>query len=158
MELRTITNAENQQMKTIIQADLKMNGLAQPGSVYFDPEIDNLTQTYQQMSPAAYWILVDGLQVVGGVGIAPYPDQPQTCELQKLYLSADYQGQGLSKILMDHALAYARAHYQQCYLETHDNLIAAWHLYEKYEFEPLAGPLGSGAHSLMNRWYIRDLQ
>ena len=36
-------------------------------------------------------------EVVGGVGIAPFNEQAQVCELQKLYLSPKAQGLGLSK-------------------------------------------------------------
>lgn len=157
MELRPITTADNAQMKMIIQTDLKAYGLDLPGTVYFDPEIDDLYHAYQGLENGAYWILAEGTQVVGGIGIAPYPEHPGVCELQKLYLLNSYQGQGLSKRLMDHALAYAQKHYQTCYIETHTALVAAWHLYEKYGFQPLPTALGQGAHSVMNRWYLRAL-
>ncbi|MFD1672348.1 GNAT family N-acetyltransferase [Agrilactobacillus yilanensis] len=155
MTLRRITPADNAAMKQIIQADLKANDLALPGTVYFDPEIDDLYQAYQNLENSAYWVLSYEGQVVGGVGIAPYPDYPGVCELQKLYLDAAYQGRGLSKTLMAQALDYGAKHYEICYLETHSNLVAAWHLYEKYDFQPLTQPLGSGAHSVMNRWYVK---
>lgn len=157
MDLRQITPADNQQMQAIIQTDLKAYGLDLPGTVYFDPEIKALYQTYQKITNGTYWVLVDGPKVIGGIGIAPYPGYPGTCELQKLYLLNSYQGQGLSKRLMTQALTYAKAHYQVCYIETHDALVAAWHLYESYGFEKLAKPLGQGAHSVMNRWYTKTL-
>ncbi len=88
----------------------------------------------------------DGV-VVGGVGVAAWPGSEDTCELQKLYVSADRRGLGLGRRLLERALAFAGEHYRRCYLETHSSLEAACGLYRSAGFEFLDAPLPGGEHS-----------
>lgn len=98
----------------------------------------------------------DGI-VVGGVGIAAWPGSEDTCELQKLYVSADRRGLGLGRRLLERALAFAGEHYRRCYLETHSSLEAACGLYRSAGFEFLDGPLPGGEHSAMDMWAVKEV-
>jgi putative acetyltransferase len=157
MIIREIKKGDNAKVKEIIQDSLKSLGLAIPGSAYFDPQLNDLHQYYNNLKHANYWVVeLDG-EVVGGIGIAPFSEQDKVCELQKLYLSPKTQGLGLSKKLMETALSFASKHYEKCYLETMHKLKTACILYEKFGFTLLQEPLPGSEHSAMDAWYLKDL-
>lgn len=96
-------------------------------------------------------------EVVGGVGIAAFGQKTWICELQKLYITPEAQGMGLSKELMKVALDFAKEHYTHCYLETLKKLQAANLLYIKLGFQQLERPLDGSEHNAMDAWYIKEL-
>ena len=157
MIIQEIKKEDNAKVKEIIQDSLESLGLAVPGSAYFDPQLNDLYQYYNNLKHANYWVVeLDG-EVVGGIGIAPFSEQDKVCELQKLYLSPKVQGLGLSKKLMETALSFASKHYEKCYLETIHELKTACILYEKFGFTLLQEPLPGSEHSAMDAWYLKDL-
>lgn len=82
---------------------------------------------------------------------------PNTAELQKLYLSDMAHGSGLSYKLIELIENTARnMGYGQIYLETHDNLAAAIHVYEKSGYKEIERP-SAVVHSSMNRFYLKEL-
>lgn len=82
-------------------------------------------------------------------------DKKGVCELQKLYIKAAHLGQGYSRKLMDRALAFAKLHYDKCYLETMAELSVANQLYIKYGFEKLTAPLEGAEHHTMDTWFLK---
>lgn len=157
MIIQEIKKEDNAKVKEIIQDSLESLGLAVPGSAYFDPQLNDLYQYYNNLKHANYWVVeLDG-EVVGGIGIAPFSEQDKVCELQKLYLSPKVQGLGISKKLMETALSFASKHYEKCYLETMHELKTACILYEKFGFTLLQEPLPGSEHSTMDAWYLKDL-
>lgn len=156
MLIREIKATDNNILKQIIQTSLQDLDLAIEGTAYFDPQLDHLSDYYQNLQHAAYWVVELNQKVVGGIGIAPLEAIPSTCELQKLYLSSEAQGLGFSKGLMKTALSFASQHYEACYLETNHNLKTACVLYEKFDFKLLNSPLSKTGHIAMDRWYIKS--
>jgi putative acetyltransferase len=157
MIIREIKKEDNAKVKEIIQNSLKSLGLAIPGTAYFDPQLNDLHQYYTNLKHANYWVVEMEGEVVGGIGIAPFNEHDNVCELQKLYLTPKTQGLGLAKKLMETALSFASQHYAKCYLETQHELKAACKLYEKFGFTLLPEPLLGSEHSAMNAWYIKPL-
>ena len=158
MYIREIEEKDNQTMEHIIKRSLESFELNIPGTAYFDPELSRLAQFYKNQANANYWVVVNEQdEVVGGVGIAPFGQKEGICELQKLYISPEAQGKGLSKELMKVALDFAMEHYSYCYLETLEKLKTANLLYIKLGFEPLEKPLDGSEHSAMDAWYIKEL-
>lgn len=157
MIMREIKKEDNAKVKEIIQNSLKSLGLAIPGTAYFDPQLNDLHQYYTNLKHANYWVVEMEGEVVGGIGIAPFNEHDNVCELQKLYLTPKTQGLGLAKKLMETALSFASQHYAKCYLETQHELKAACKLYEKFGFTLLPEPLLGSEHSAMNAWYIKPL-
>ncbi|GMA07926.1 N-acetyltransferase [Tetragenococcus halophilus subsp. flandriensis] len=157
MTIRTLQQNDNEQLALLIQTSLASLGLDKAGTAYYDPQLKYLSSYYEQLTDACYWVIEHQNKIIGGVGIAPLEAMPKVCELQKLYVDRNFQGQGLSKALMDTALDYAYKHYEACYLETHTTLTNAWHLYEKYGFERLKQPLINSEHSAMDLWYYKEL-
>ncbi|MCI1592890.1 MULTISPECIES: GNAT family N-acetyltransferase [Heyndrickxia] len=158
MRIREIKEKDNQTIEKIIKRSLESFNLNIPGTAYFDPQLSNLTQFYKEQSNAKYWVAVNEKdEVLGGVGIAPFGQKTGICELQKLYITSEAQGMGLSKELMKVALDFAKEHYTHCYLETLKKLQVANLLYIKLGFQQLEKALDGSEHSAMDAWYIKEL-
>lgn len=158
LQIREIEEKDNHTMEQIIKRSLESFNLNIPGTAYFDPQLSSLAQFYKQQSNAKYWVAVNEQdEVVGGVGIAAFGQKTGICELQKLYITPEAQGMGLSKELMKVALDFAKEHYTHCYLETLKKLQAANLLYTKLGFQQLERPLDGSEHNAMDAWYIKEL-
>jgi len=73
-------------------------------------------------------------RVVGSYGL--YPASAAVCELRKMYLLPEYQGQGIGKEMMEEVLRAAREKgFREIVLETNSVLERAVTLYKKYGFE-----------------------
>lgn len=158
MYIREIEDKDNETLERIVKDSLESFDLNIPGTAYFDPELDKLSQFYKQQNHAKYWVVVNEAdEVVGGVGIAPFDHNTGICELQKLYIIPEAQGQGLSRQLMNKALDFAKKHYTYCYLETLEKLQTANRLYDKLGFQKLEEPIEGSEHNAMDTWYIKKL-
>jgi putative acetyltransferase len=72
-------------------------------------------------------------RIIGSYGI--YRINDSVCELRKMYLLNEYQGQGLGKRMMEDALKKARElGYSEMILESNSVLTKALGLYRKYGF------------------------
>ena len=158
MKIREIEGSDNPAIEEIIKRSLESFGLDIPGTAYFDPQLSNLSGYYKELPNSKYWVVADKCgEVMGGVGIAPFGDHAGVCELQKLYVKPEAQGQGLSKLLMETALGFAQEHYAHCYLETMQKLRVANRLYERLGFRKLDRPLDGSEHGTMDTWYMKQL-
>ncbi|KRG13714.1 GNAT family N-acetyltransferase [Lederbergia galactosidilytica] len=158
MKIREIEEKDNRRMEQIIKCSLESFDLNIPGTAYFDPQLGSLAQFYKQQPNASYWVAVNGQdEVIGGVGIAPFNLKKGICELQKLYVSPEAQGMGLSTELMKVALCFAKQHYTYCYLETLKKLHIATLLYRKFGFQLLDSPLDGSEHNATDAWYLKEL-
>ena len=143
-------------MAAIVRAALKAHGLDIPGPAYFDEALDHLSVYYDRPGRAYYVLLADGA-VTGGVGLAQFEGLRGCCELQKLYLSPAAQGRGLGYRMIRFIEERARAlGYRQMYLETHTNLQAAIHEYERSGYRQIPRP-AAVVHTTMDRFYIKEL-
>lgn len=159
LQYRRIEEADNKRIAEIIRANLEKLHLNIPGTAYYDPELEHLSDYYNRNpSKRAYFIALDAKeQVIGGVGIAEFDGIECCAELQKLYLDDSAKGMGYGKELIQIAEEWARsAGYQNLYLETHTNLSAALKLYEKMGFHAIEKPCPT-LHTTMNRFYIKKL-
>ena len=143
----------------LIRNNLKANKLDIPGTVYFDENLYHLSDFYN-MEPdkRIYYVLVDEKDtVIGGIGIAEFEGIEDCAELQKLYLDDSVKGKGLSYEMMKIAEESAgKLGYKRVYLETHDNLRVAIHLYEKCGYKEIERP-AAVVHSTMNRFFLKEL-
>ncbi len=156
---RKIESGDDAKIAEIIRANLEKFHLNIPGTAYFDPELDHLSAYYKSNpEKRAYFIAFDTDQnIAGGVGIAEFSGIDCCAELQKLYLDDTAKGKGYGKELVKLAENWAKnAGYKNLYLETHTNLEAALHLYEKAGFHQIEKPCLT-QHSTMNRFYLKEL-
>ncbi|MBO4368156.1 MAG: N-acetyltransferase, partial [Clostridia bacterium] len=82
----------------LIRVNLKKYRLDIPGTVYFDENLNHLSD-YYLADPAErfYYVMIDDNdRLVGGIGLARFEFFEDCCELQKLYLADEVKGAGLS--------------------------------------------------------------
>ncbi len=159
MVYKKLTSAYDTEIAELIRSNLKAYRLDIPGTVYFDDNLYHLSDFYNsEPCKRTYHILTDEKDnVLGGVGIAEFDGIKDCAELQKLYLRDDVKGRGLGYELMKKAEETAgELGYKRIYLETHDNLKIAIHLYEKCGYEEIERP-EAVVHSTMNRFFLKEL-
>ena len=157
MRYQPLTSKYDADVADLIRVNLKANHLDIPGTVYFDDGLDHLSEYYSHPD-RTYYVLLENDSVIGCIGLAEYPYfGNDCCELQKLYVNAAYQGQGLGYNLVRFIENKAREMgYRKMYLETHTNLQTAIQLYEACGYQQIERP-ESVAHSTMNRFYLKEL-
>ncbi len=159
MNYRLITPEDDLILADIVRSNLKAHNLDIPGTVYYDDNLNHLSDFYLASTNRAYYIaLNDENQIIGGIGLAELDFMDDTAELQKLYLTDDSKGQGLSYKLVSLIEDEAKKHgYKKMYLETHTNLATAIHVYEKCGYQEIERPK-EVVHSSMNRFYLKELE
>lgn len=157
MQIRIIEPKDDPEVAKLVRDCLTDAHLNQPGTAYFDPQLDQLYEFYSANDQRDYYVIVDDHdKVVAGCGFGEY--QPGIAELQKLYVNPNYRGHGAAHELMTKVEQGAKAAgYQQLYLETHHNLQAAITLYTHTGWQSLPAPLHAGPHTTMDYFFIKDL-
>lgn len=158
MNIREIRYADNGPIEQIIRDCLIEFGGNREGLAWADESMHDLCSYYNAGDNRAYWIVEEEGRVLGGCGIAAFAGSEQVCELQKMYLTRATRGTGIASGLLQTALAFARLHYKQCYLETLQTMTAANRFYQKQGFTLLDGPLAGSEHFACDAWYIKDLK
>jgi len=159
MRIREITPEDNRALASIIRRNLEQYDLAKPGTVYFDPELDCLSD-YYLADPVnrKYWILEDeDGSVAGGVGLSRVGHMDSCAEMQKIYLTERVKGRGLGKLLLKKIEDTAREMgFKRLYLETHTSLRTAILMYEAHGYRYIEKP-DQVQHSTMNRFMLKEL-
>jgi putative acetyltransferase len=157
LTFRPITSSDNAAIYSIIRESLELASLNIPGTAYYDEKLSALSDVYGKPD-SKYFVLTDSKDtVVGGIGFSPFPFMKETAELQKLYLKEDFHGKGTGYAMIAFIEEEMRkAGFKYSYLETHTNLPAAIHIYEKSGYRLIERPKEVG-HSTMNRFFIKEL-
>ncbi len=160
VRFRQITPADDLPLAKIIRDNLKANGLDIPGTVFFDDNLNHLSDFYLADAKSRFYYIVEDEAsgaVLGGIGLAKIDIFGDCVELQKLYLSDEAKGSGLGYTLIGMIQTKAKElGYKNMYLETHDNLAVAIHEYEKSGFHEIERPKGV-VHGAMNRFFLKSL-
>ncbi|MEP7239060.1 MAG: GNAT family N-acetyltransferase [Ferruginibacter sp.] len=158
LTIRTIGPGDNKALATIIRNSLEEFKANKPGTVYFDETTDHLSDVFKTSS-SIYFVVDLAGTILGGGGIYPTKNlEAGTCELVKLYLSANARGKGVGKLLMEKCIAAARElGYKKIYLETMPELTVAIPMYEKFGFTYLQTAQGCSGHTGCDVWMIKDL-
>lgn len=157
--IREIIKADNPFIGRIIRDVLMEHKVPEVGTAFADPELDAMYEAYQKPG-SAYFVVELNNRIVGGAGIAPLANQQENiCELQKMYFLPEVRGLGIGNLMMEKCLIEARKMgYDQCYLETMDDMVSAQSLYRKSGFTYLNNPMGNTGHHACPVWMIRDLR
>ena len=157
LKFREMKETDNAAVAALFRENLKQFDLDIPGTVYFDAGLDHLSDYYGNDERRYYVIEDDNGEVIGGIGYDRFEPMKDTAELQKLYLSDSVKGSGIGYELIDFIEDRMRdAGYKFSYLETHDNLKAAIHIYEKKGYKEIERPK-EVVHSTMNRFFRKEL-
>lgn len=157
IDYREMTAGDDAAVAKLIRDNLKKYKLDIPGTVYFDDGLDHLSD-YYGTGDKRYFVIEDQSgRVIGGIGFARLDFMEDTAELQKLYLDDSAKGSGLGYEMIALVEKKMReAGFMRSYLETHNNLQAAIHIYEKSGYVEIAKP-DAVVHSAMNRFFLKDL-
>lgn len=159
--IRPIAPSDDAQLAAIIRTCLEAYRLDIPGTAYFDPELDHLSAFYAAAPERrAYFVMEDPAAgcILGGAGLAEFERFDACCELQKIYLVERERGHGGGRALLEAVETAARGlGYRRIYLETHTDLREAIRLYERCGYRRVQQPV-PGAHSAMNRFYLKELR
>jgi putative acetyltransferase len=147
MQIREILPSDNPAVKDIIQQVILEHGAPKQGTAYSDAATQAMYENYQKPR-SKYFVLVDNDEIVGCAGIAPLQDSTDNIvELQKMYFLPQSRGRGYGAKMMELCLTTARNYrFNQVYIETMDNMLAAQSLYRKFGFEKLQEPIGNTGH------------
>ena len=159
MKTREIIPADDPVLAGIIRDNLKAHALDIPGTVYFDDNLNHLSDFYRAGGKNRFYyiLLNDADEIIGGVGLAEFEPFEDCAELQKLYLTDSTKGHGLGYELIRLIEKKAKElGYKRMYLETHDNLQAAIHEYVKSGFYEIEKP-EAVVHATMNRFFLKEL-
>lgn len=156
--IREIESRDNKVIEKIIRDCLTEYGAAHEGTAWADPDLGRFSEIYNIDTRRYFVAENENGEVVGGVGIGELPGEDGICELQKMYCVPEVRGTGVSHLLIEKALEFARKHYSQCYLETFGNMIAAQKFYEKYGFKRIEKPLGKTGHFACDVRYVLDIR
>ena len=156
--IRRMLPEDNSDVANLIRYNLKKHGLDIPGTVYFDACVDNIHGVYDGRDRCGYYVMLnESGKVVGGIGFDALERISGCAELQKMYLNDSVKGQGLSYILVRYIEERMRdAGYTSSYLETHSNLEAAIHVYEKSGYNRIDRP-EDVEHGAMDHFYFKNL-
>lgn len=154
--LREIEQRDNHQVEQLIRTCLIEFGANKSGTAWADPNLGNFYELYQQPY-SKYWVVEQNNNIIAGCGIGPVEGFPQVCELQKMYALNEARGSGIANELLQTALAFAKQHYEKCYLETLSNMTAANKFYQKHGFAAMDKPLQESEHYACDMWYIKKL-
>lgn len=156
--IREIEARDNEKIEAIIRSCLIEFGADHDGTAWVDPDLGRFSEVYNTEGNR-YWVAerADG-EIVGGVGIGNLEKMDGTCELQKMYCIPEMRGTSVSHTLIAKALEYAKQYYDQCYLETLENMIAAQKFYEKYGFIKIEEPIIQTGHFACDVRYLKVLK
>lgn len=157
MRYREIRESDNAVIASLIRRTLKAYSLDIPGTAYYDEGLDRFSELYGRPDARYYVLEDDNGNVVGGIGFSAFENIDGAAELQKLYLDDSYTGSGTGYEMISYVEERMKeAGYKKSYLETHDNLAAAIHIYIKSGYKEIERPSFVG-HSSMNRFFIKEL-
>lgn len=110
---------------------------------WLSQDVDELATLFPR-NGGAFWVLLDGEQVVGTGGVKRLCEE--TCELKRMYLLPRARGLGWGRKMALTAIEWARgAGYKRMRLDTDDELVAATALYQSLGFRPIPRYKQSGA-------------
>jgi len=87
------------------------------------------------MQNGCFWCLFDNEVLVGTVAVRLIDINNKVIELKRMFVLPEYQGKGYGRLLLEHAIAYAREQqYHKVCLDTRKQFSAAQHLYRSSGF------------------------
>jgi putative acetyltransferase len=155
---RNIEEKDNKELAGLIRAVFREFKIDRPGTVYFDPTTDSLSELFK-LPGSVYWIAEENGILAGGCGIYHTPGLPEGCaELVKFYLLQAWRGKGIGRRLMEKCFESAKQlGFKQLYLESLPELDKAVSMYLKSGFRHIPHALGNSGHFGCNIWMVKDL-
>ena len=100
-------------------------------------DVANIQQHY--MDNGCFWCLFDEDKIIGTIAIRIIDDVNMIGELKRMFVLPEYQGKGYGRLLLEHAVKYAKAQqYQKICLDTRKQFSVAQHLYRSVGFQEIS--------------------
>jgi|TARA_B100001971_G_scaffold202198_1_gene215718 putative acetyltransferase len=132
LRLRSANNTDIPALRKLIYGILSQHQL-KPDPQNTDADLNNLEEYYA----GGYFVVMETENMIIG-SVALSPRDHCSVELRKMYLHADWRGQGLGRLLLDKALCEARRqNIRRVILETAETLKTAITMYQRAGFRPL---------------------
>lgn len=97
-------------------------------------DVADVEQYY--MRNGCFWCLFDNGVLIGTVAIRIIDIENKVIELKRMFVLPEYQGRGYGRLLLVHAINYAREQqYKKICLDTRKQFSAAQHLYRSNGFQ-----------------------
>lgn len=154
--IRSIQQADNATLASIIRAVFIEHNAPKKGTVYSDPTTDDLFQL-SQTPKSVFWVAEIDDEIVGCCGIYPTDGLDENCtELVKFYIHQSARGKGVGRKLMEKCVEAAKGFgYTKMYIESLPHFAKAVDIYKKQGFEILKNPLGNSGHPGCNIWMVK---
>lgn len=158
IKIRKVQKSDNENLAKIIRSCFHDFKVSTAGTVYEDPTTDHLFELFSEQNSGLFVAEIDD-EIAGCCGIFPTEGLPEHCaELVKFYLSKDFRGRGIGKMLMEKSIEFGKnAGLKSIYIESLPEFSTAVSIYEKQGFTYLEKPLGNSGHSGCNLWMIKHL-
>jgi putative acetyltransferase len=159
MLIRNIEFKDNAAVAMIAKMAFVELGAPLKNTVYDDPRTDTLYEQFAHRTDAAYFVIEDEGQVLGGCGYYPTEGLPEgVAEVVKFYFSPVLRGKGMGKEILSRVERSARdAGYRQLYLESFPEFSKAVGMYERAGFRHLSQRMGHSGHTATTIHMIKDL-
>ncbi len=160
MLIRNIESKDNAAVAMIAKTAFVELGAPLKNTVYDDPRTDTLYEQFAHRTDAAYFVIEDEGQVLGGCGFYPTEGLPEgVAEVVKFYFSPALRGKGMGKEILGRVEQSAReAGYQYLYLESFPEFSKAVGMYEKAGFQHLPQRMGRSRHTATTIHMIKDIR
>ena len=80
-------------------------------------DVANVESHY--MTNGCFWCLIDNNNVIGTIAIRKIDDAKRIVELKRMFVLPEFQGNGYGRLLLEHAVKFAREQkYQKICLDT----------------------------------------
>lgn len=87
------------------------------------------------MQNGCFWCLFENDVLIGTIAIRLIDSNNKIVELKRMFVMPEYQGKGYGRLLLEHAISYAKkCQYNKICLDTRKQFSAAQHLYRSCGF------------------------
>jgi putative acetyltransferase len=157
IDIRPIQKKDNQDTAKMIRYVLVEQNAPKTGTAFEDKALVDLHNAYNKPR-AAYFVLIENEEIIGGAGIQALDSEETVCELQKMYFHPKARGRGLGERMMKTCLNFAKKNsFNACYIETLPSMKAAQKLYLKTGFEYIDHRMGNTGHYSCTVWMLKVL-
>ncbi len=87
------------------------------------------------MQNGCFWCLFENDVLIGTIAVRLIDSNNKIVELKRMFVTPEHQGKGYGRLLLEHAISYAReCQYNKICLDTRKQFSAAQHLYRSCGF------------------------
>ncbi|WP_215225887.1 GNAT family N-acetyltransferase [Echinicola shivajiensis] len=159
IQYRPIQIKDNQAVKELIQNVFVEFDAPREGTVFADPDMEDLYGLFERTSKSVFWIAEASGEILGCCGVYPTEGLPrEVAELVKFYLAPSSRGKGIGKALLKKCTESAQElGFKSLYIESIPEFENAIGLYKRQGFRRLDQPLGDSGHFTCTIWMLKEL-